>query len=161
VNSSADKDSWCSQIYNLWTEKEQKLSSQRYLILKRLPYSWETCTCWEQKWKRFLSHFHSCVVPWRIWRLMRSHIRRTRNYNSKRISIIHSDNTRRNPAVDQILEEPSFCAYFFHHISNSVYLWHTCCCRIRNTQRTVSNSEAKSTDNSFKKAFLKATKSNF
>lgn len=37
TNCSAAKTSWCSQIYNLWTEKKQKLSSLRYLI-SRNPY---------------------------------------------------------------------------------------------------------------------------
>lgn len=126
MNSSAAKTSWCSQIYNLWAEKEQKLSSLRYLILRKLCHIVEkNRTSWEQKWKRFLSHFHSCASPWRTWRLKRSHIRRISNYNSKIISIIYSDNTRRNSTVDHILEEPSFCTFFFHHISYSVFLWLT------------------------------------
>lgn len=90
---------------------------------KILPYSWKTCTFWEQEWKRFLSHFHSYTVPWRTWRLKRSHIRRTSNYNSKRISIIYSDNTRKKPTIDQIVKEPNFCTFFFHHISYSAFLW--------------------------------------
>lgn len=48
---------------------------------------------------------------------------------------------KRNPTIDQVLEEPS--TFFFHHISYSVFVTFIHGCRIRSTQRTASNPKAK------------------
>lgn len=158
MNSSVAKTSCCSWIYNLWTEKEQKLSSLRYLISRKLCHTVEKPGHPESRNERGFTVVFSLMWYPEEPKGSGCHILEEQLQYQNNIYNLFRQYKKKSPNWPDIGGTKHLYIFISSCFLQCISV--TCCCRIRNTQRTASNSEAKRTDSPFKKAFPKATQSN-